>query len=34
MTWSYWADSGKPTLNNELPTSQTGKVFFYKSLGI
>uniref|UniRef100_A0A336LXM4 lysozyme n=2 Tax=Culicoides sonorensis TaxID=179676 RepID=A0A336LXM4_CULSO len=23
MTWSYWADSGKPTLNGEAPTSPT-----------
>lgn len=25
ITWAYWADAGKPTLNNEDPNSQTGK---------
>ena len=24
MTWGYWADGGKPTLNGELNTSPTG----------
>ncbi|XP_063709554.1 invertebrate-type lysozyme 3-like [Culicoides brevitarsis] len=23
LTWSYWADAGKPTLAGELPTSET-----------
>lgn len=24
ITWPYWSDAGKPTLNGEAPTSQTG----------
>lgn len=24
ITWAYWSDSGKPTLNGEAPGSQTG----------
>lgn len=25
ITWAYWADGGKPTVNSELPGSDTGK---------
>lgn len=25
LTWAYWADSGKPTVGGEAPTSETGK---------
>lgn len=25
ITWAYWADSGKPTLAGEAPSTDTGK---------
>ena len=26
ITWSYWADAGKPTLNNDLSSSNSGEL--------
>jgi hypothetical protein len=28
ITWAYWSDSGKPTLQGELPDSQNGNFNF------
>lgn len=32
ITWAYWSDSGKPTVNNESPSSETGNLAFEQLL--